>query len=327
MIYSGVINFAKFREDQLGIFEQFTQKTDDLNASKENLTGKKHQFSEKVKLLRMKRQQEQPKIQSVQAVISNLTLELKDLKKTQTGLSSEIEKMKNERSELSDKLSTEQFILMNLKQDCSKLKGRIVHSPETLLELISETGSAVQAEKANITSLERKARDLQLRSEQLDIFEQHLVKTIAEMESIDSALKKYQEFEWNLNQEKDNISKKETTIQELGVKHQFLDRQISNAQEKIQILEAQQLEKRKLTEKKLNELKSEYEAISAERDSIQTKIDANDKIVKSVESKISSLSQAHEDEMNSLSNDFNTLKLQVQTYCHEIRNQVFLKIK
>ena len=67
--------------------------------------------------------------------ISGLIQELRELKREQTGLSSEIDGLKAKRGELADRLAQTQLLLSNVRQEANKLKSRIVHSPEKLLQV------------------------------------------------------------------------------------------------------------------------------------------------------------------------------------------------
>lgn len=69
--------------------------------------------------------------------IASLIHDLRELKREQTNLSAEIEQMKQRRQEQSEKLAQAQFLHDNLRQECNKLKSRIVHSPERLLQVIN----------------------------------------------------------------------------------------------------------------------------------------------------------------------------------------------
>jgi FtsZ-binding cell division protein ZapB len=106
IILSAVINFARFREDQLAVFEQLSKTTDDLNEKKTMLERSVGELNEKVEAIKYKRKEDEPEVQKAEAVNSALIMELKEYNRTQSQLSSNVEKLKEERSVLQDQIVT-----------------------------------------------------------------------------------------------------------------------------------------------------------------------------------------------------------------------------
>lgn len=48
LILSAVINFAKFREEQLGVFEEFSKKSDELVEQRNKLVSRESELSGKI---------------------------------------------------------------------------------------------------------------------------------------------------------------------------------------------------------------------------------------------------------------------------------------
>lgn len=136
LILSAVINFAKFREEQLAVFEDFSRKSEQIVEERARLAQKKADLMKKIEHIKSQRAGQEDSAAKVREEVSGLIQELRDFKKEQTGLSNDLEQLKSRRNELSEKLAHSQFLLSNIKQECNKLKSRIVHSPEKLLQVM-----------------------------------------------------------------------------------------------------------------------------------------------------------------------------------------------
>lgn len=221
-IYSGIINFAKFREEQLVVFERLMGQSEETNETRNYLYQQNHDLNQKIELLKAERQKEEPLIKELKDSIALLLTQLKEFKRIQETMSNEMEKLKTERNEFSDKIANNQFISMNLKQECHKLKSRIVHSPEKLLSIISELNSSIVSEKSNLSALEKKSREVQLKFDSLIAIELDLVKSIQIMEECDEEIKKFEQANAQVDNEKSLIEKKEIQIKDVDVKNQVI---------------------------------------------------------------------------------------------------------
>lgn len=103
-ILSAIINFAKFREERMAVFEQYSAKTDEYNDKKQSLEMQNGELTDRLAMLKDRREEEGGQIQAAQEANSALTSDLRALKKQQTGLSNDIEVLKRDKSELTDKL-------------------------------------------------------------------------------------------------------------------------------------------------------------------------------------------------------------------------------
>lgn len=221
-IYSGIINFAKFREEQLVVFEKFMAQSQETVELRNNLFQQNHELKQKVDTLKAERLQEEPLIKEVKDSIAILLTQLKEFKRIQESMSNEMEKLKLERNDFSDRIANNQFILMNIKQECTKLKSRIVHSPEKLMSIIAELNSNISCERSNLSGLEKKSREVQVKLDSLLSIEHDLAKCIQMMEECDEEIRKYESSHAQVENEKSLIEKKENSIKDLDVKSQVI---------------------------------------------------------------------------------------------------------
>ena len=130
-ILSAVINFAKFREEQLSEFEKYTSETvrnpslacfatlqkinvfclycfpqEQLTEKKHILEQENHGLAEKLHTARLQRAEEEPTIQKLDAEILSLTTEVNQLNKEQNAMQKDFSSIKTTATELTNKLVT-----------------------------------------------------------------------------------------------------------------------------------------------------------------------------------------------------------------------------
>ncbi|KAJ1557965.1 kinetochore-associated Ndc80 complex subunit nuf2, partial [Cladochytrium tenue] len=162
-VLSAVINFAKFREERILVFEQCNASATEMVERKQGHLEKKRELADYVNTLRLQRAEEEPDLQRLREQNQALTAELRELKRTQTAMTAAIDGLKKGKAETAEKLTNVQFLLMNCKQDCARLRSRVVQSPEKLQQAIADMTQSVQGDKAALAAIERRARDLQVK--------------------------------------------------------------------------------------------------------------------------------------------------------------------
>lgn len=127
IILSAVINFAKFREEQLNIYEDLNKKTEEIYAEKERLLSQHHELSNKLSIWKKQLQDEEPRVQKAREQNNQMIQELRELKKEQTTLTSAIEELKSRRSEYSERLVIHAINPFRpMPNFCSIIRARIV---------------------------------------------------------------------------------------------------------------------------------------------------------------------------------------------------------
>ncbi len=322
LILSAVINFAKFREEQLSVFEDFSRRADEAATSRARLAKRRDEIAIKVAKIRARYESQEGALRTVKEETTQLIQKLRDLKKEQTALSARLDEAKEAKAEISSKSNQTQFLLASIKQECNKLKSRIVHSPEKLLQIIEEMATNIAAEKAALTALERKSRDLQMKVEALAHLEGELERTLKGMELLNGDFKKRDELTLKVRQEREAIERQQILVKDLTIKEAQLARQITSASDKLARLQEGQNEHRQLMSTRLQALHDEYQGVADERSRIAVRIDANEKTIKDFEGRIADLARSHEAEVSAMRTDCVSLKGRVMAYTAEIKKHL-----
>lgn len=317
-ILSAVINFAKFREERMSVFEAHAQKAESYVSRHQDLVFQNQDLSEELKNLKIKQTDEASLIKKSKDINIALTNDLRELKKIQTSLTNEIDVLKREKTEIAERLTNNQFITVNTKQECMKLRSRIVHSPEKLKQLISDMGTSLASEKNSIASLEKKSRELQNKIDAIEIVEQDILNCIKLMEECEIEIARVEEASRKVVKHQEMVDQKELEVREVEVKDQQLNRQLANAEDKLARIQRSAEAKREAAQKKMSEIRKEYNIMIVERAERAHEIDRKRAMIESTEKKISELRAHIESEVTAVQSEYSKLKSHIELYMDEM---------
>ncbi|KAI8914738.1 Nuf2 family-domain-containing protein [Powellomyces hirtus] len=258
---SAIINFAKFREERLGVYETCTQKGEETVARRQILEVENGELSEKVNTLRLQRAEQEPAAQALRESNSKLTADLRELQKQQTALTSSVEGFKREKNELSEALS------------------------------ISEMNSTLNSDKTAVALTEKRARELQAKIDMMSSVEQDIRGCLKLMEECEVEKKRAETATAKVQADKENIDKRRSDFRELDFREEQLKRQLNGANDKIARLEKHQTVKNSAMFAKLDKLKEEFRLANIEKQQCQAKTEENDRVKKDMVERAAELRQ------------------------------------
>ncbi|KAI8928768.1 Nuf2 family-domain-containing protein [Entophlyctis helioformis] len=323
LILSAIINFCKFREERMQVFHECSTQSAQLVEDKAVLERRNADMAELVNQLKAKRAQEQPEVDRLRAVNNSLAADLRELKKAQTTLGTEIDNIKKEQNALRDKQVNNQYLVTSLKQDCFRLKSRVVHSPEKLKQVIIEMNRLLLEDKALVVSSEKKTRELLHKIDLMNSVEQEILACQKIMTECNVEQKRAEEAAQRLSADLEVIEQKKADLKGLEVKEQQLQRQVKSANEKIARLEKHQSAKQSASMEKIAALKEEHEQLSNERAAAQARADENERVATAMEDKIAQLRKKMESELSLIWSDYERLLSELNVYQQSLLNTMF----
>ena len=140
LIFSGIINFAKFREERMTTYQTFTESTNELLELKTTLQQHNEQLAPLVDELKKQRENEMPIIEQLNHETEQAAGKIAENNKIYMKLTKENRKYKHELTIINDNISNEKLSLLNLSSKIDKLRMQVVRSPEKLKAAIKKMG-------------------------------------------------------------------------------------------------------------------------------------------------------------------------------------------
>jgi len=285
-IMSAVINFAKFREEQLPVFDKYTERSEQYETQHRQLVDTVESNKTRLLSLRIQREEEAPLIAQRKEENEILRTDLKNLKRQQSALTNDIDTLKREKNVLTEKLTNNEYVLQNTKQDIVKTRARIVTSPEKLKLAIREMSSSLMSEKSSVSTLGAKHRDLQVRIDAMSVIEGDIMGCIKLMEECESELQRVEEATRKVGRHREQFEGKQLEMKEVDVKEQQLLRQLANAEDKLGRVRRTAVSKREAAQKKMQTIREEYNIMSQERATRMQEMDKKKAMIEQTEKKV-----------------------------------------
>jgi kinetochore protein Nuf2 len=315
---SAIINFAKFREERLGVYEQFTTKAADYAEQHEQLSATHHDLSERVELLRVQRVREEPLVAKAKQVNEGLTAELYDLKRVEGQTMAEYDQLKGIKAELTDHLHQVQTLRQNTERDVAKVKARIVHSPEQLKQGLRDMSIALKEERQRIADKKKLSHELVAKFDTFTQLERDLEACVRLMEECKAELQRVEAARTKLNQFEESVDGKRLEVRELSVRETQLQRQLTSSTERLQRVARQRDAKRDAQRARMARIEEELREMHDGRMQMDTEIDKKRAVTEAIRGKIDALREELNTEVNGINLELAKLDDHVSLYMTQV---------
>jgi kinetochore protein Nuf2 len=236
---SGIINFAKFREERKQLLAELTTErdkfTDDLSRSR----IKGEDLESKLRQLRKQTEEESKIIQVIETECHELEADLNTLNERQAESREEITFLKAENNELKDAISANTLKLDDLVATKKKLQGQIVNSPERFRKQIKDTEQALNEVQTENKAAEKKIRELTAWIENIDVIQAGVDPAVEVIQDLRAEVGRQKSYVADIDSKKQELSSKRDALSHLDQNVHQLGRQSTRAEEKLMHLRKQ----------------------------------------------------------------------------------------
>ncbi|WRT70674.1 uncharacterized protein IL334_007672 [Kwoniella shivajii] len=327
IVLSGIMNFAKFRDERAHFQGQLQAKlqeqADKTVSLRENIDHVETQISE----ITARNAAEKPQSEQAQKRNEGLRAELLELRGQQMKLSQEVEELKRERQGLMDQAAHNAHLNTQVQQQILSAKSRLVQSPDRIKRQISEMTYTLSNEKGKLSSFQLKARELSNRLEVISSLEMDLKGLIDLQKSIEEQKQKVEEAKRTESNLKSKTELKEMELKNLQSKYQQLEKQLSNAKDKLGRQQEMMSDMQDKGLKKIEQLKAEYKVRTKERGVWQKQRDVLLAEQRELENEMANFISTHENEINDLLQEYWTMRRQAEDYMNTMTVKLGLQLK
>lgn len=318
-ILSVVVNFSMFRDNKRQVYERMCQVNDERMALKNEVDEKVYNAKKELERCEKEARRSVDERRVKEEEIASLETELKEFCKHQRALVQETERVKMERDECNDKLSSLQLMRLNLNQDITCLKTQVVSDPTKLMELLEEMRCLILRENEHARGLEAKRIHLRERIEGLCSVKEDIMKAITIALSNRETDRAIDMISREIADMEIQIKNLDSGINALKIRLNHVTRQISHVESKMFNLQDNDRRCSDEIYAKLEKLKSDYGLVSDERSSMKRKIEENVKLTKNLEYEIVKRKNEHTSDITSIQSMLCGLKDDIFNYFAETR--------
>eukprot|EP00281_Chroomonas_sp_CCMP1168_P000577 CAMPEP_0206266474 /NCGR_PEP_ID=MMETSP0047_2-20121206/30593_1 /ASSEMBLY_ACC=CAM_ASM_000192 /TAXON_ID=195065 /ORGANISM="Chroomonas mesostigmatica_cf, Strain CCMP1168" /LENGTH=421 /DNA_ID=CAMNT_0053694529 /DNA_START=15 /DNA_END=1280 /DNA_ORIENTATION=- len=317
-LFSAVINFAKFREEKVGAYEEYVERTESLVQEKEVVDNKFEALTEQLHYLRAQRKQELPLITELEEDNQRMEDQIKALNVEQGAIKAKIHEIKQLRQATSDKRDHDQFTLLNVKAEVSKLQGLVVRSPEKAKKDIKDMGSQLEGDKELLIEMDTKLQSLRRKIDGLLKTEKDMGKLTKHLREAEECLGRLKAANKETKRLQGVMAEMKGQIEELDVQEHSLKRQANTTASRSAELESKQRLKREAAEREMERWKQMQQAADKENSHIQIQVDKMEDEARMLEKKMVELASQDQQDMDRLHAEHAKVEQELNSYNQRI---------
>lgn len=264
-IFSYIINFVRFRESQTKVIDQYFNKAESTKHRIETLFEENQEMEARLDGLKRDRKAMEAHVAEKIRRNEELKKRLLELKQSQEKVTRRFENAQAKKKEMAVILEDKTAATIVLKQESTKLKPYVMQSPAVLQASLTELSNALNAEKSQIDSLDRRARALQTSTDTFSVVSTDVASCIKLLEDISIELAKEEEENVRRVKQRDDMGERGNSVREVERTEGLLQRQLSKWLERTEKLRDGTREKAMSAKERMEELRAVHRKLTDER--------------------------------------------------------------
>lgn len=253
---SGILNFAKFREERYVLLTELSSHRDTIITSWNKSKAKNEELQNKLQMLRQQTEEEANIITSVENECKLLESKISELNHLQAEIREDIGDLKVDNIKLKDSIRSKSLQIEESMVIKNKLSSQIVNSPERFRKQIMDIASLLTQQNSNIRTSERKFKELHAWIDHLDETTNTVLTTQNTLNEALVEVNKHTSINAELNNQKLVLNTKRDNLKNIENNIISLQRQTNRSDDKISYLKKQNLNRQQDTHQALTQLNS-----------------------------------------------------------------------
>ncbi|KAI0798117.1 Nuf2 family-domain-containing protein [Abortiporus biennis] len=325
-ILSAFINFVKFSEQCANTVLGLQNKSAAVAEERDKVVVELANAQREVENINAERTAFEPQCEALEKENNAITAYLISCRERQGVLQEEVRNLKQEKAALIQKKETLQAEAEQFNDGISRVRSRIVQSPERIRRNIITMGSTASEDKKTLNMHEAKIRDLQTRMAVLQNIEKDVRSCIEQLQTIEKEVSLLEVSKKTLADFRDQLSEKKGEVSELLLKRERVNKQLSNAQEKLERAQRHAEDRRIASQQTVERLQREYEEMAVERRDNDRQVEEMRAEADDVERKMAEHMKKSQAELNELLTEYWKLRHETEVYMETLANKLGMQV-
>ncbi|KAK7045609.1 kinetochore-associated Ndc80 complex subunit nuf2 [Paramarasmius palmivorus] len=327
ILLSAFINFVRFTEQLCNDrVDALRKNSETILVEREKVGHKLTEVRRQIAEIKAKLAEDEPRCEELRQQNNAMVSQLLQTKESQKASVAEVERLKAEKKELLQRREAFTIEINSVEAEIQRIRGRIVQSPERVKRAISTMGSQVSEDKRTVAANEAKARELQAKINALSSIEQDIRSCIDQLQVIEKETRSLHASQRELTELRDQFEDKKIERNELKLRQERVEKQLSNAYQKLEQAQKRAEEKKASSQKNLERLQDEYDRMVVERRENDKQVQQLRAEADEVEAKIAEHVKTSEAELNTLLAEYWKLRHETDVYMETLANKLNMRV-
>lgn len=260
-----LINFAKFRDEKVALYDELEAEAAAKAQAEEALTQEYERNLAELRRLQAGRASKQAEVSAIDAETQQLAAQTAQLNKAQAALQAEVRTLKHNINQLTDQASEAKLALSSLATEAEQLQEQIVQSPEKHRMAIADLAAATDSQRTYYAALCSASNDHDRKLDMVAKFERELVRCIKLQEELEEAVARKKDVSSSAKDVRQAIAAEERRHGELAAAGHAMRRLQASLQDKLGRVEQQGQLKVEAAQALVEEQLKRREALEAEQ--------------------------------------------------------------
>ncbi|KAL3427395.1 kinetochore protein nuf2 [Phlyctema vagabunda] len=321
-IFSYIINFVRFRESQTPVIDEHFNKAETTKARIEMLYLENQEMEGRLEDMKQNRKAMEAHVAEKVRRNDELKKRLLDLRQGQEKVTRRFETVKAKKSEMTSILEDKTATTLSLRQESAKLRPYVLQSPAALQASLTELSNALNADKALIDTLDRRARALQTSTDTFSMVGSDVISCTKLLDEISIELAKEEEESVKIARQRDALGERGNNVREVERTEGLLQRQLSKWNERTTKLRNGSKDKSQAAQERMEELAAIHRQLTHERSEKEREMERKRVRIEQTEKKMADLKENIENEIHSAHDEFLKMDSHIKLYITEMEQTI-----
>ncbi len=264
-IFSYIINFVRFREEQTATIDEHFNKAETTKSRIETLYLENQDMEARLEEMKRERRSMDLHMKEKSKRNEELKARLLELKKGQERIAERLERVRAEKGRLTGVLEERTERCLEIRHESDKLRPYVLQSPAALQSHLTELSDTLSRDRSHIDVLDKRTRALQTSTDTFTLVTNDVNACIKVLDEVALELEKEEEERERASRRRDALSERGEHVREVKATEEILQRQLKRWMERTEGVRNESRKNVQIAKEKMQELRGVHRQLTEER--------------------------------------------------------------